>query len=112
MHLLAQGSRLAMVAIAPGWSARYHAMIGNRHFDAKSLSGPQIRAARALLGISADELAVLAEVGVATIRRAEAIEGVVSLTKTNAQRIVLALGAAGVVFIPRGDGGEGVRLAR
>lgn len=87
-------------------------MIDKQLFDVKSLSGPQIRAARGLLGISAEALAGMAQLGVATVRRAEASEGVSSLTTANAQRIVEALSNAGVVLIPRGDGGEGVRLAR
>ena len=62
--------------------------------------------------MKAEELAKRASLGVATIRRAEAKDGIVSMTTSNAQRIVEALSEAGVVLIPRGDGGEGVRLAK
>lgn len=44
---------------------------------------PQIRAARALLKLSAGELATAASVGVATIRRAEATDGPPSMTMAN-----------------------------
>ena len=62
--------------------------------------------------MTAEDLAKRASLGVATVRRAEAGSGIVSMTRSNAQRIVEALTEAGVVLIPRGDGGEGVRFAK
>src|SRR6516165_9469820 len=47
------------------------------------LSGPQIRAARALLKFSAEHLARAAALGVNTIRRAELAEDATSLTAAN-----------------------------
>jgi hypothetical protein len=40
-------------------------------FDPRGMTGPQLRAARALLGISAQRLADLTKLGIMTIRRAE-----------------------------------------
>ena len=79
-------------------------------FDPKTLTGGQLRAARALVGISADELARLTKLGVATIRRAESSDGAVAMTAANAERIVQALETAGVVFVGENGGGAGVRL--
>ena len=71
----------------------------------------QIRAARALLGISQDELARLSGVGSATIKR---LELGTSKPRGNVQTIVRlreALEAAGVVFIDHDEKlGPGVRL--
>jgi len=74
------------------------------------LSGTQIRAGRALLRWSADRLAEVAEVGVATVRRAEASDGTVETTRANEQAIRRALEEAGVEFIEPNGGGPGVRL--
>jgi hypothetical protein len=51
-------------------------------------------------------------VGVATIRRAEVVEGEVPTTDANALVIRLALEAAGVEFIDANGGGPGVRLRK
>jgi hypothetical protein len=84
--------------------------INMKSFDPKSLTGAQLRAARALVGISAGDLAAITKLGIATIRRAEAKSGRVSITLANAERIVRALEDAGVEFIPQNGGGAGVRL--
>jgi hypothetical protein len=84
--------------------------INMKAFDPKLLTGAQLRAARALIGISADALAAITKLGVATIRRAEANSGSVSMTLANAERLVRALESAGVEFIPENGGGAGVRL--
>jgi hypothetical protein len=75
-----------------------------------SLSSAQIRAARALLRWSAQDLARESAVGVNTIRRAEVAEEGISLTAANDLAIRRALEAAGVEFIDRNGGGPGVRL--
>jgi transcriptional regulator with XRE-family HTH domain len=80
-------------------------------FDPKTLTGAQLRAARALLGISAEELAKRTQLGIATIRRAERTDGAVAMTLANAARVVGALEAGGVQFIPENGGGVGVRMA-
>jgi hypothetical protein len=78
----------------------------------KSLTDGQIRAARALLRWSADDLAHASAVGVATIRRAELAEGETSMNAPNDIAIRRALEVAGVEFIDENGGGPGVRLRR
>jgi transcriptional regulator with XRE-family HTH domain len=75
----------------------------------KSLTSAQIRAARALLRWSAEDLAREAALGLATIRRAENVE-VHSMTAANDLTVRHALEAAGVEFIDENGGGPGVRL--
>lgn len=71
----------------------------------------QCRAARVLLGMSAQELAQLASVGIATVKRFESGQPVQSAT---VEAIAVALTTAGIAFIADGarspEGGEGVRL--
>ena len=74
------------------------------------LSSAQIRAARALLRWSAQDLARASALGVNTIRRAEVADEGISLTVANHLAIRRALEAAGVVFIEENGGGPGVRL--
>jgi transcriptional regulator with XRE-family HTH domain len=76
------------------------------------ITGAQMRAARALLRWSADELAAAARLGVATIRRAESVDGAPNSTEANLAAIRAALEAAGVIFLEDGDvaGGPGVAL--
>lgn len=68
----------------------------------------QIRAGRALLGLSQAELAERAEVSTMTIKRAEGA-GQPMPSQATVQRIRSVLEAAGVVFIPENGGGAGVR---
>ena len=77
----------------------------------RSLKGSQIRAARALLKWSAEELARKSALGVNTIRRAEVGEGT-ALTVANDLAVRRALEAAGVEFIDENGGGPGVRLRK
>ena len=74
------------------------------------LSSPQIRAARALIRWSAEDLAKETALSVTTIRRAELAERETSLTSANDRAIRQALEAAGVEFIDENGGGPGVRL--
>ena len=76
----------------------------------KSLTSPQIRAARALVQWRARDLARESAVGVATIRRAELAGGETSMTAANDLAVRRALEAAGVEFIDENGGGPGVRL--
>jgi hypothetical protein len=76
----------------------------------KPLTSAQIRAARALIRWSAQELANASSVGVTTIRRAELTQSETKLTRANDQAIRRALEAAGVEFIDAEGGGPGVRL--
>jgi hypothetical protein len=82
------------------------------NMKAGSLSSAQIRAARALLRWSAQDLARESALGVNTIRRAEVAEEGISLTAANELAIRRALEAAGVEFIDENGGGPGVRLRK
>ena len=79
---------------------------------ANPLTSAQLRAARALIRWSAEDLARHSAVGVTTIRRAELTENQTSLTAANNQALRRALEAAGVEFIDENGGGPGVRLRR
>ncbi|MCT8970693.1 transcriptional regulator [Microbaculum sp. A6E488] len=75
-----------------------------------SITGAQVRAARALVRWTANDLATAAKLGVMTIRRAEGTDDAVSITPANADAIRRALECAGVEFIEENGGGPGVRL--
>jgi len=77
-----------------------------------TLSGAQIRAARALLRWSASDLARESALGANTIRRAEVAADETSLTAANELAIRRTLEAAGVEFIDENGGGAGVRFRR
>ena len=76
------------------------------------LTSAQIRAARALLRWRAQDLARKSAVGVATIRRAELVDGKTSMTTANDAAVRRALENAGVDFIDENGGGPGVRLRK
>jgi hypothetical protein len=78
----------------------------------KALTSAQIRAARALLRWSAVDLAREAELGLATIQRAEVARHETSMTAANDVAVRRALEAAGVEFIDENGGGPGVRLRK
>jgi hypothetical protein len=78
----------------------------------KPLTSPQIRAARALVRWSAEDLALHSALGVTTIRRAELTENETSMTAANNHAVRRALESAGVEFIDENGGGPGVRLRR
>jgi transcriptional regulator with XRE-family HTH domain len=65
-----------------------------------------------LLGWSAQQLADVSKVGIATIWRAEKEAGEVRFTAANAAAIRNALQAAGIEFIAENGGGVGVRLRK
>ncbi len=74
------------------------------------MNGRQLRAARALLGWSAEKLAEGCMISVNTIRRAEAGTGEVRMMGANARAVQKSLEDAGVEFIPENGGGAGVRM--
>ena len=78
----------------------------------RPLTSAQIRAARALLRWSAEDLARESTLGVTTIRRAELAEGETSMTSANDSAVRRTLEAAGVEFIDGNGGGPGVRLRK
>jgi len=79
---------------------------------AKLLTSAQIRAARALIRWSAEDLARETALSVATIRRAEVTEDETSMTAANGLAVRRALEAAGVEFIDGNGSGPGVRLRK
>lgn len=76
------------------------------------LTSAQLRAARALIRWSAEDLARASAVGLTTIRRAELVESETSMTAANDLAVRHALEAAGVEFINENGGGPGVRLRK
>lgn len=75
---------------------------------------PQLRAARALLGLDQRQLAELSGLSVPTIQRMEASDGVIRGNVDSLVKLVAALDAAGIELIGEGaislSGGRGVRL--
>ncbi|KZX94323.1 transcriptional regulator [Sulfitobacter sp. HI0076] len=78
------------------------------------ITGPQMRAARALLGIDQKTLAQLAGLSVPTIQRMEAGSGNVRGVVDSLTKVVAALEHAGIELIGEGSvstaTGRGVRL--
>jgi transcriptional regulator with XRE-family HTH domain len=78
------------------------------------LTAPQLRAARALLGIDQRRLAELSGLSVPTIQRMEASEAMIRGNVDSLMKLIGALEMAGVELIAEGVGsqigGRGVRL--
>lgn len=72
----------------------------------------QIKAARALLGWSQDDLASRSKISLTTIKRLEAADGETGGRPETGASLVAALEDAGIEFIPENGGGAGVRLAK
>jgi len=72
----------------------------------------QIKAARALLGWSQEDLSENADVAVPTIKRLEAEHGWLGGRDETRVKIRTALERAGIIFIDENGGGPGVRLRR
>jgi len=78
------------------------------------ITGTQMRAARALLGVDQRQLAQMAGLSLPTIQRMEASNGVVRGNVESLMKLVDALAAGGIELIGEGatssGGGRGVRL--
>ncbi len=78
------------------------------------ITAPQLRAARALLGIDQRRLAELSGLSVPTIQRMEASEAMIRGNVDSLMKLIAALEAAGIELIGEGAisqaGGRGVRL--
>jgi len=78
------------------------------------ITAPQLRAARALLGIDQRRLAELSDLSLPTIQRMEASDGVIRGNVDSLMKLVAALDAAGIELIAdhavSAGGGRGVRL--
>ena len=87
-------------------------MINKSPYDGRGITGAQIRAARALIRWTAEDLARNADLGVATIRRAEATDGLPQMTVSNLAAVRRTLQGAGIQFIFEEDGALGVCLRK
>ena len=76
------------------------------------ITSGQIKAARALLGITAANLAELAGVGFTTIIRMESSDGIPSGQVKTLNAVQIALESAGVEFIGSPESGAGVRFKK
>ena len=77
------------------------------------LTGAQIRAARGLLGWSQKDLSERADLGFATIQRAERDSATIKGTVDTVVKIQTAFEEAGIIFIDADDRhGPGVRLSK
>lgn len=74
------------------------------------IASEQIRAARALLRITAQDLSTASGVGLATIKRLEAGDGLPPAHAQTLDKLTKALEAAGVEFLGSPEDGPGVRL--
>ncbi|MBI1203327.1 MAG: helix-turn-helix domain-containing protein [Rhodopseudomonas sp.] len=78
------------------------------------ITGPQMRAARALLGLDQRQLAKVSGLSLPTIQRMESSDGVVRGNVDSLMKLVEALDANGIELIGEGaastGGGRGVRL--
>lgn len=72
----------------------------------------QIKAGRALLAWSQEDLAAAASVSVPTIKRLEATDGLLGGRVGTSQKIIYALANAGLEFIHENGGGAGVRVRK
>lgn len=71
----------------------------------------QVRAARGLIGWSQTQLAQAAGLSLPTVKRFET-ESTVKVSEDAIGKMIAALEAAGVEFIPANGGGAGVRLRK
>jgi transcriptional regulator with XRE-family HTH domain len=76
------------------------------------ISGAQIRAARALLGVSAAEMAKRADISHRTLQRFEAADGLPDAQIRLLERVKVALEAMGVKFSGDPVSSPGVQLQR
>jgi DNA-binding XRE family transcriptional regulator len=74
------------------------------------VTGRQLAAARALVGLEQVELAKQANVSAPTLRRMEAAKQAVVPPTNNVTAVIRALEQAGVIFIEQNGNGPGVRL--
>lgn len=74
------------------------------------VTGRQIAAGRALVGLTQGELATRARISAPTLRRMEASEGPAHGYANNVAAVCGVLAEAGVEFIPENGSGAGVRL--
>ena len=74
------------------------------------ITGSQIRAARAALGISGAQLAIQTELSLRTVTKIEAVDGLPDARIATVVTIKTALETAGIEFIGTPDDGPGIRI--
>lgn len=82
------------------------------YVDEYSISGEQVRAARALLRVDQKQIALAAGVSLETIKRLEAVEGPINVTSRTLSALRNAFLKFGVVFDGRDDADLAVGWAR
>ncbi len=82
-----------------------------RDLDPEELTGPLLRAARALTGHRADVVASATLVSASTIKRAEASASTTTLTRANQIRLIAGYADFGVAFFSDDRGSVGVKLS-
>jgi hypothetical protein len=80
--------------------------------ESNQITGRQIAAARALLGMAQPDLAAKSRVSTPTLRRMEASDGAATGLTNNVNAVRSALEDAGVIFIDENGDGPGVRLRK
>lgn len=73
------------------------------------ITSGQIKAARALVGLTAAKLAEISNIGFTTIIRLESFEGVPAGNVKTLEAVQSALEKAGIEFVGTPDSGAGVR---
>jgi predicted transcriptional regulator len=76
------------------------------------LSTRQLKAARAMLAWSQEDLATRSGVSYPTIARIEAVDGPIGGRADTVERLRKALESAGVIFVEENGHGPGVRLRK
>jgi predicted transcriptional regulator len=76
------------------------------------ISVRQVKAARALLAWSQDDLAKASGISEPTIARLEAVDGPLGGRADTAEKITSALSNAGIIFVAENGEGPGVRLKK
>lgn len=74
------------------------------------LTGPLLKAARALSALSVQDVARLSGLGEATIKRAEAAHGETRMTQANIECLKSTYAIIGVEFLSSADGAIGVLI--
>lgn len=77
-----------------------------------SISVGQLKAARALLGWSQDDLSKKSKVSKPTVARLETADGELGGYAGTREKIITALESAGVIFVDENGEGAGVRLKK
>ena len=77
-----------------------------------SITGPQLRSARAAVGLSVRELATATGIGMATIVRYEATTSEIIGQKAKLSTLLSFFASAGIEFIGTPDDRPGIRIGR